>query len=247
MGSSGRKQPAHIGLSIVGLKSHVQSSAMSSIRCSTPDPKWIGRENLIDCLRIFDAIQNAERNRGGVVGQATRSHSGALGWIVAAVMAVIALGQCSSEKAAESAQAVGTQKYVQARSLNCRSAPSESSTILRAFAHNEPVVITDKQKGWGRVKDAPECWVSARFLSTVPAPAQVKADTRSALLTNYNQPRKEKYSPPPPPRRERVSSSGSAYYRNCAAARAAGAAPVMADDPGYSRRLDRDGDGVGCE
>jgi hypothetical protein len=37
------------------------------------------------------------------------------------------------------------------------------------------------------------------------------------------------------------------YYANCSAARAARAAPVYADEPGYSRRLDRDGDGVGCE
>lgn len=36
-------------------------------------------------------------------------------------------------------------------------------------------------------------------------------------------------------------------YRSCAAARAAGAAPVRTGDAGYSRRLDRDGDGVGCE
>lgn len=40
--------------------------------------------------------------------------------------------------------------------------------------------------------------------------------------------------------------SGTAF-RNCSEARAAGAAPVMADDPGYAPRLDRDGDGVGCE
>lgn len=40
---------------------------------------------------------------------------------------------------------------------------------------------------------------------------------------------------------------GAAYYPNCAAARAASAAPVRVGDPGYSRRLDRDGDGVGCE
>jgi hypothetical protein len=37
------------------------------------------------------------------------------------------------------------------------------------------------------------------------------------------------------------------YYQNCSAARAAGAAPVYAGDPGYARKLDRDGDGVGCE
>lgn len=45
-----------------------------------------------------------------------------------------------------------------------------------------------------------------------------------------------------------VSSAGSVvYFRNCSVARAAGAAPVYAGDPGYSRKLDRDGDGVGCE
>ncbi|WP_235531656.1 excalibur calcium-binding domain-containing protein [Sphingomonas sp. Leaf67] len=45
----------------------------------------------------------------------------------------------------------------------------------------------------------------------------------------------------------RRNLSESTNFRNCAAARAAGAAPVRAGDPGYSRRLDRDGDGVGCE
>lgn len=42
-------------------------------------------------------------------------------------------------------------------------------------------------------------------------------------------------------------SGGVRAFPNCAAARAAGAAPVRAGDPGYSRKLDRDGDGVGCE
>ncbi len=40
---------------------------------------------------------------------------------------------------------------------------------------------------------------------------------------------------------------GNVYYANCAAVRAAGAAPIHKGDPGYSRKLDRDGDGVGCE
>lgn len=46
---------------------------------------------------------------------------------------------------------------------------------------------------------------------------------------------------------QRARSGGSTYYANCAAARAAGAAPVRRGDPGYSSKLDRDGDGVGCE
>ncbi|MEV0674138.1 excalibur calcium-binding domain-containing protein [Mycobacterium sp. NPDC050441] len=36
-------------------------------------------------------------------------------------------------------------------------------------------------------------------------------------------------------------------YPNCAAARAAGAAPLYAGQPGYSSKLDRDGDGIACE
>ena len=39
----------------------------------------------------------------------------------------------------------------------------------------------------------------------------------------------------------------SSTFSSCAAARAAGAAPVRRGDPGYGPRLDRDGDGVGCE
>ncbi|RFA13880.1 hypothetical protein B7R21_07375 [Subtercola boreus] len=36
-------------------------------------------------------------------------------------------------------------------------------------------------------------------------------------------------------------------YKNCDAVRAAGAAPIYRGDPGYSSKLDRDGDGIGCE
>ncbi|WP_331372870.1 thermonuclease family protein [Sinorhizobium chiapasense] len=36
-------------------------------------------------------------------------------------------------------------------------------------------------------------------------------------------------------------------YRNCKEARAAGAAALYAGSPGYSSKLDRDGDGVACE
>lgn len=48
-------------------------------------------------------------------------------------------------------------------------------------------------------------------------------------------------SPPAAP------SSPLTAYASCAAARAAGHAPLHAGDPGYSRSLDGDGDGVACE
>lgn len=37
------------------------------------------------------------------------------------------------------------------------------------------------------------------------------------------------------------------FYKNCTAVREAGADPIYEGDPGYSSKLDRDGDGVGCE
>lgn len=38
-----------------------------------------------------------------------------------------------------------------------------------------------------------------------------------------------------------------AFFPNCAAARAAGAAPILAGQPGYRSGLDGDGDGIACE
>ena len=37
------------------------------------------------------------------------------------------------------------------------------------------------------------------------------------------------------------------YYANCTEVRDADADPIRRGDPGYSRKLDRDGDGVACE
>lgn len=58
--------------------------------------------------------------------------------------------------------------------------------------------------------------------------------------------------PLPRPNTDRLSAplpltQPEVYYPNCAAARAAGAAPLYAGEPGYRRKLDRDGDGVACE
>lgn len=49
------------------------------------------------------------------------------------------------------------------------------------------------------------------------------------------------------PAPEQPAPAQSAYYPNCAAARSAGVAPLYAGDPGYSSKLDRDGDGIACE
>nr|WP_225536073.1 DUF1524 domain-containing protein [Tsukamurella tyrosinosolvens] len=57
-------------------------------------------------------------------------------------------------------------------------------------------------------------------------------------------------TPPPSqssPRPIAQTPAQAATYANCSQARAAGAAPLRRGDPGYSTKLDRDGDGIACE
>ncbi|MCZ2401882.1 DUF1524 domain-containing protein [Paenarthrobacter sp. Z7-10] len=69
-----------------------------------------------------------------------------------------------------------------------------------------------------------------------PAPAPAPPVAQPAPAPPVAQP-----APAPAP------APSSVYYKNCTAVRAAGAAPIHVGEPGYSSKLDRDGDGVGCE
>lgn len=60
------------------------------------------------------------------------------------------------------------------------------------------------------------------------------------------EPAPEVAAPQPAPT-SKAKSGGSAYYANCAAVRAAGKAPLHIGEPGYSKKLDRDGDGIACD
>jgi len=45
----------------------------------------------------------------------------------------------------------------------------------------------------------------------------------------------------------KTKPSDTVIYNNCSEARAAGVTPLYKGDPGYSKKLDRDGDGVACQ
>ncbi|MBN2980094.1 excalibur calcium-binding domain-containing protein [Cohnella algarum] len=62
--------------------------------------------------------------------------------------------------------------------------------------------------------------------------------------TTTNQPETSTGNDPSEPTNQQ---SGTVVYETCKAAREAGAAPLYVGDPGYSKKLDRDGDGVACE
>ena len=86
-----------------------------------------------------------------------------------------------------------------------------------------------------------------RVLATCPAmvlPGPGSAPTIAAL------PRTASPAPQPAPQPAPVAAppaGATIYYANCDAVRAAGAAPIHRGDPGYASKLDRDGDGIGCE
>ena len=178
-------------------------------------------------------------------------NSSTLGWVVAAVMTVVALGQCTSNSSLDSPEATGITMYVQAQALNCRAGASQAEDIVRSLARNDTVLVLEEAADWMRVAGSPDCWVASRFLastaSTISEPSSPPAQA-SSFLSNRNPPPPRRYDPPQTYEpASSFSGGGSVYYANCSAARAAGAAPVRRGDPGYARKLDRDGDGVGCE
>lgn len=87
-----------------------------------------------------------------------------------------------------------------------------------------------------------------RVLTTCPTmglPGPGDASTQAAVPRTASSP-----APRPAPAPAPVAPAppaGAVYYANCAAVRAAGAAPIHRGDPGYASKLDRDGDGIGCE
>lgn len=108
------------------------------------------------------------------------------------------------------------------------------------------------------IKARYELWVTlaekaamARVLVACPAqpvvtnPVAAKPKSPSAKV---QKPRvKPQSKPEPKPEPPVDDPDRSVYYANCSAVRAAGAAPIHRGEPGYSRKLDRDGDGVACE
>ncbi len=90
---------------------------------------------------------------------------------------------------------------------------------------------------------APEKAAIARVLDTCPE-QRLPPDPGSPLLVDHQitEPSTTATSPSTP-----ASGGAPTPYENCDAVRAAGAAPLHAGEPGYSSRLDGDGDGSACE
>jgi len=74
--------------------------------------------------------------------------------------------------------------------------------------------------------------------------------TRSAPEADDSSPRKVVTTNPPAgavSSSPKPATSSTVYYQNCNKARRAGAAPLYPGDPGYSTKLDKDGNGIACD
>lgn len=165
--------------------------------------------------------------------------AGCGGWMVAGLLLIGLISQCGKDPALDSS--VGSQSsgptswlYVQPATANCRSGPSTGNPSRERLVRNTYVGMLASENGWTEIDRSPDCWIRSDLLGE--RPGREPPPMRGLMNTSEGDYERR-------PRRSR----GSTYYANCSAARAAGAAPVMRGEPGYARRLDRDGDGVGCE
>jgi hypothetical protein len=107
---------------------------------------------------------------------------------------------------------------------------------------------------------SPAAQPSATPLPTTAAPtttpsasAPTKSSSPTATPTRTATQKPAPTTPKPAPAKPKPApttakpAAPQVYYKNCSAVRAAGKAPLHVGDPGYSTKLDRDGDGVACE
>ncbi|GAA4974816.1 hypothetical protein GCM10023205_46980 [Yinghuangia aomiensis] len=106
-----------------------------------------------------------------------------------------------------------------------------------------PSSVQDKVD-FGAVPSKENCLAQPTVSAQKPTGAPTKASSTGGVTTP---PRNEPTRPDPRPTTKNPFPTTIVFYRNCAEARAAGAAPLHVGEPGYSRMLDRDGDGVACD
>jgi hypothetical protein len=111
-------------------------------------------------------------------------------------------------------------------------APTTGPAALIVLDHPVPVTVTRTVQA--TVRAAPQVAVQA---APRPAPITVTRIVQAPVRTSTTSRPAESHRP--------VAQAFS--YPNCDQARAAGKAPLRKGEPGYARKLDRDGDGVACE
>lgn len=105
------------------------------------------------------------------------------GWAIAALFILVAIGRCLPSPDASTSAAIGTAKWVTARSLNCRSSNSLDASVVKSFANDNAVKVLEERDGWSRLDDGTGCWVSSRYLADTPSTSAPTAQTPQALVS----------------------------------------------------------------
>jgi hypothetical protein len=164
------------------------------------------------------------------VAQTTVSGAGRAGWVVAAVFAAIAIGQCTPRESSpispnSAASSPALSRYVAARSLNCRVSSMSTARVIRSFSRDQLVTVTEEADGWSKVSGSPDCWVKASYLTPEPKaatrrtgggastgsasaflPSQASSSRASSLYGGQSTPRS---------RKKRSRSRGTYYNEGC--------------------------------
>lgn len=173
----------------------------------------------------------------------------------ALILLTVVISQCTGGSGASSpsgsaSSTVASSSATSPTSSATSSSTTPSSTTTSTSATSTPVSSTATQA----TSSTPDV---DRPRTTSAAPAAPRTTTARPIPTTQDVVPQtsapavplvpQQTEDPVEPEADDVDPGGSAYYANCAAVRAAGAAPLHSGDPGYSRKLDRDGDGVACE
>jgi hypothetical protein len=97
--------------------------------------------------------------------------------------------------------------------------------------------------------------VTVAPVTVAPVPAVVdppkietpEVQTPKVETPRIETPKIETKAPTRPAAVDPEPAPAAAYYKNCTEARKAGVTPILRGQPGYSAKLDRDGDGIACE
>nr|WP_245348346.1 excalibur calcium-binding domain-containing protein [Paeniglutamicibacter psychrophenolicus] len=145
------------------------------------------------------------------------------------------LEEAAAAKAKEAEQAKTAEA---AETAKAKEAADAEKAKTAAAAKAKEAAETRKAKAAAATKTK-EAADAKKAKAAAAAKAQNAADAKAALAAEKARKKNAEA--------EVRKSPSNTYYKNCTAVRNAGAAPIFRGEPGYSRKLDRDGDGVACE
>ena len=126
-----------------------------------------------------------------------------------------------------------------------RGAGSWVGNQLESYSDGTRVLFVIDGNANGKVQSATKSSSNNSSKATTSTNVGQSSSTKSSSSTNSSS--SSSSSSTSSEKKTESSTSNVVSYKNCSAVKAAGKAPLYKGDPGYSKKLDRDGDGVACE